>query len=1158
MKRLNQLHARREKNPNSRTKMKVIMFIALLQVQVAALHGAEEKPALEYLVGQPADIASSAYQYRAGRKPDENPPESWIGLMKFAGQPLNKAVDVNAPALKKVLCGLIWEEVRQVRRVALVWNGEPQRRPKPDEVAVTFFDAQAPGKIPTWWNETALGDAGKPEVSADGRTFTFAIPVDTFGLVVSVRGGSDASTYEAPTVQVFTPDVWKKMDLEIEWGFDKATAALDYSGRIEAYDGRVDEVRPLTGDSGTVVTEKCNWVSAPKGSVRRGVSLSLLYQGTSRWRKLWDYNGDAGDVARTILTVWTKSGSFSFLASDLEQGPILAAEHGFFVRATKVSPVEAVGAATKETNSRKLLDHKIDHILGNKDIRGWTAGSDTPWFAGNATGQPVTVSGITVPGRGVAMHPGADHDVGVGWRSPMDGRVSVAGHVAHAQPADGDGIEWSVVSEGRGGRNVLAKGAIDRGGKQSIPSQSDGQKLADIAIKKGDVLSLIVGCRGGHPSDSTAINLVVTEVGGQGRTWDLAKDVVDHLPSGNPLADSLGNAGVWSFFQPTPELVDLPPPPFKLKSQAGSAREFVTELAAKNLTTIRQRTRQHSEQTWDGAISAMFPGKTMPPIPKPEFDPPMKVEVPSEKLTAQWNLGAWHLVRHCEKNPKSGRLWFNDYPYGILAAENYLIFRVLDLMGMHKEAADGLDQWLTLPLETKVVPGQGGHHSWATPDRPSGLFSDGRGCLTHAEGPEGVGNHMDGVHSMGPGAIMYPLAEHFRFTGDKEWLKANATRMKANIEWILRQRRLMASVVPGGERLRCKGLQPPHQVTPDSGGQLMQFYESEAYYWLAVQRFAQVLTQIDPAEGARLAAEAEAYRTDLKAAVERSIALSPVTLVRDGTYRSFIPFACYVRGFASKAWSWRRPGSGWHVGGLYWDTIQSACPLVSTAGLLPPDDPRVQGHLDVLEDRLLLENPKVAQRTQGFEPEKHWFAHAGWQYQPGLERQADIHLAADDAPNFLRSWLNQYATILLPDTGYIFREHTIGGPPDKIFEEAAFLERFRDMLVMEDSESLWLARATPRAWMEQGKRISVKNAPTHFGTTAYEIVSDADHGKITATVEMPSRNPPKSVLLRFRHPKAAPIKSVAINGKDWKGFDGNKELIRLEGLTGNLTVQATY
>lgn len=1120
----------------------ILALCAVFCLSGGSLTGAEEKTRLDMLSGQPADIAPSAYLYRADRKPEANPPESWIGLMKFAGQPLNKPLDANAPALKKVLCGLLWEEVRQVRRVVLVWSSEAQRRPTADDVVVTFFDAEAKGTIPTWWNETVLREAGKPEVSDNGRTFTFAIPSDTFGLVVSVRGRQDASAFEVPAVQVFTPDRWKRVDLEIEWGFDKSTAALDYGGRIEAYDGIVDHVEPLTGDLRTVVKGKTNWQSASKSKGRRGVRLSLLYQGTSKWRRVWPYNGEVCDVARSIVTVWTRSGNFSFLASDLEQGPILAPEHGFFVRATECPPTQP---AETTADSWLLLGQKLNALLGNKDIRGWNTGSDTPWFAGNATDRPATVSGITVPSRGVAMHPGEDRDVGVGWRSPMDGRVRVQGSVADAQPG-GDGIEWSVLNQGK----VLASGVIDQGGVQSISP-------VETVVKKGDRLALVLGRRGNHHADSTVINFVVTETGGRGRTWNLAKDVVDRLPSGNPLADSLGNAGVWSFFESIPAPVYLPPPAFKLNSAAASAREFIRELANKNLTTIRQRTRQHSEQTWEGATGAMFPGKAMPAIPKPEFEPPMKVVVPCEKLTSQWNLGAWHLVRHAVKNDK-GQLRFNDHPFGILASETYMILRTLDLMGMHKEVADGLDQWLTLPMDPKVVPGQNGHHAMAKPDMPLGLFFDGHGCLTHAEGPKGAGGHMDGIHSMGPGAIMLPLTEHFRLTGDKEWLKANAPRMKANVEWILRQRRLMSGIVPGGEHLWCKGLQPAHVATTDSGGQLMQFYESQAYYCFAVQRFAQVLAQIEPAEGARLAAEAEAYRKDLMVAVERSIAVSPVTLVRDGTYRSFVPFACYVRGFASQAWSWRRPGSGWHVGGLYWDTVQSADSLVSPTRLLPPEDPRVQGHLDVLEDRLLLENPKVAARTKDFDPEKHWFSNAAWQYQAGLERHANIHLVADDAPSFLRSWLNQYATIILPDNGYIFREHTIGGPPDKLFEEAAFLERFRDMLVMEEGENLWLARATPRVWLEQGKKIAVRNAPTHFGTLAYEIVSDVDHGKITASVEVPSRKPPQSVVLRFRHPNAAPIKSVTVNGKKWKVFNKDKEVIELKGLNGKVVVTASY
>jgi hypothetical protein len=107
---------------------------------------------------------------------------------------------------------------------------------------------------------------------------------------------------------------------------------------------------------------------------------------------------------------------------------------------------------------------------------------------------------------------------------------------------------------------------------------------------------------------------------------------------------------------------------------------------------------------------------------------------------------------------------------------------------------------------------------------------------------------------------------------------------------------------------------------------------------------------------------------------------------------------------------------------------------------------------------------------------------------------------------------------------------------------------------------------TPWGWLEQGKEISVKNAPTYFGTVAYEIISDTDNGKITATVEMPTRKAPKEVVLRFRHPKTAPIKGVTVNGpsagsgdaKPWTEFNKDKETIILKGLTGTVTVTAQY
>jgi hypothetical protein len=46
--------------------------------------------------------------------------------------------------------------------------------------------------------------------------------------------------------------------------------------------------------------------------------------------------------------------------------------------------------------------------------------------------------------------------------------------------------------------------------------------------------------------------------------------------------------------------------------------------------------------------------------------------------------------------------------------------------------------------------------------------------------------------------------------------------------------------------------------------------------------------------------------------------------------------------------------------------------------------------------------------------------------------------------------------------------------------------------------------------------------------------------------------------LRFRHPQAASIKSVTINGKPWHAVDKDKETILVEGVVGKTMVVANY
>ncbi len=1074
------------------------------------------------LAGEPVDIASSAYQYRADRPQASNTPESWIALMHTAKLPLNKPVDLKNSAIRKALVGILWEEIRPVQTLELTWPTTSTRWPRANNLVVHTLINQ--GASSSWWNNlAAVQTAVRPRISRGGRTLRYDLAQYTCGIVISTSGSAVATDFDIPQVRVLVADTWKQMDVEVEWAFQPATKHKDYSGSIEAYDGRISGLKVLSGQDRASTSPA--WSSRGSVTGRRGVQFSLDYMGTSTWRKEQPFTSQPDDVARSIVTLWTKSGNFSFLAADLEHGPIYAPEYGFFVRRIGQSN-GGTHAPAGHKFAMSPFTEKMDSVVGDARLKGWGSAA-TPLIVANSTAESISSMGVTMPSQSVAVHPGESMDVVARWTSPISGQIRVSIVNTHAQ-AGSNGIDWTIVRDSRSGRQVLATGTTD--GKQTGVGSTP-----IVSVVPGTQIALIVGPHGDYHCDTDIINFQISEVGGGSRVWDISHDLSANIGGSNPHTDSYGNKS-WSFgselplFRNSAITADLP---FSRASTATTARQYVAELVAQNAKTIRTQTRERPEQTWESAVTAMR-GRDLPPHPAPPAGslPPMRVSVPSQRLTDQWNLGAWHLMRHCVVDPATGKLQFNDFPYGILAAETYLVLSVLDQMGEHEAASNGFDQWLSLPMER---------------EHPVGLFTEGRGSMTYAEGPAGYGGNMDGIHAFGPGSIGWALTQHYWMTGDRAWLLAHKDRIIASADWMLRQRKVIRDAVPGGSRLWGAGLQPALQVTPDSGGLWMQFYECEAYYWASVSRLAATLAGVDAPAAKRLQAEAESYRSDLRAAVERSIALSPVVPVRDGTYHSVVPFSCYVRGLSTGAWGWQRDGSGSHVGPLYWDTVQTAAALISPANLLPASDVRVQGYLDVLEDRLLLENPYVGNRN--------WFE-KGWQYQGGLERTANMHLAARDIPVFLRSFFNCYAVDILPNDGYTFNEHAVHGPPDKIFEEAAFLERFRNLLVMEDGKNLDLALGTPRAWLEAGKVIDVKHAPTQFGDIGYRITSHVGSGRISAEIDMPTRVTPQSVRLHLRHPSSKRIRAAKVNGKVWSKFD--LDIVTVVGQRGHVTIEVSY
>ncbi len=103
------------------------------------------------------------------------------------------------------------------------------------------------------------------------------------------------------------------------------------------------------------------------------------------------------------------------------------------------------------------------------------------------------------------------------------------------------------------------------------------------------------------------------------------------------------------------------------------------------------------------------------------------------------------------------------------------------------------------------------------------------------------------------------------------------------------------------------------------------------------------------------------------------------------------------------------------------------------------------------------------------------------------------------------------------------------------------------MLVFEDpfSSTLWLAKGVPRPWLEDGKTVIVKGAPTRWGTLSYKISSNLNKGRISIELDLPEQGFDAAINLRLRTLTKQKIQKININGKTWTNFKTEEETIML-------------
>jgi hypothetical protein len=107
--------------------------------------------------------------------------------------------------------------------------------------------------------------------------------------------------------------------------------------------------------------------------------------------------------------------------------------------------------------------------------------------------------GLPVPPRSLFIHPGMTRLGIVGWKSPVNGSVSIVGSFKDLDSNCGNGVLWSIDN----GSNTLRSGDLSNGGAERFSFSSP--------VKKNQVLYFIVDPKDGdYFCDTTKLKLVIT------------------------------------------------------------------------------------------------------------------------------------------------------------------------------------------------------------------------------------------------------------------------------------------------------------------------------------------------------------------------------------------------------------------------------------------------------------------------------------------------------------------------------------------------------------------------------------------------------------------------------------------------------------------------
>jgi len=1025
--------------------------------------------------------------------------------------------------------GVIWEDPREIHRVAVTFAEPVSEAPELQYWQSSWPNRRIPRDEPSgsgssgWLN---VGDwiqgewkTADVEVAAKDATLVYTFrPITqkefpdiknfdaSYRTTFKLRLVGKEPLKEIRTFEVNTDSEWKPIDVEILWG-GTAKEPETWDGRLEAFNGEIEAVEPISESSRVKVAADRTWKSEVRGATD-GIRARLLYAETKHYNSFDE----------TVITVRTARETFSFSPKDLLQwGHILLPDFGVLVRqAGKDVSYESALEATRAPKEKDIYTRVFD-MPEQTFPRAW---GDVP------------VKGrhyIPLSFEGGRQHFGLDGDCSVycvkNWITQIHGKDTdrclwsdqrISYHFG--LPATGivdrqlvDGCLPMTVSawEHNGVRYRQTAFAVPLAG---VPAQ--GQRiLADdtLVLMVRFEMEPLPGAR-----EAEARLVLSSADGARQETLTVDGDrlcVAQTQPErlrmlvSDPEKVKIENkSAVYSA-----KLSDATP-----KRTLDIAIPYITLTPddAEDLNKLRALRFDDSftavREYWRNRIADGT-----------------QIRTPEPMINEFYRAHVSHLLINCEREVGGSDRYMakvGTFHYGMYANESCMMVSDLDRRGYHDRVAQVLETWLhyqgARPLPGDYTSAEGEFYS-------AGGYEDNNGYNQHH------------------GWVLWCLGEHYWHTRDAAWLDHAAPSIVKACDWITNQRR---RTIEEAERspIRAieRGLLPPGSL--EDIADWRSWMSNNNFSWWGMANAAAALVAAGHPEGKRLSEEAEAYKKDIWADFSEAMRRSPVVRLRDGTWIPHIPSDVHRRGRSF----------GWIT-----ETLEGAIYLVRT-GLLEPSSREANWIIRDYEDNLYI-SEQYGYEMKGDDFEKYWFNRGGISQQANLLGNPIPYLLRDEIPHFLRAYFNAFAVSFFPDTR-MMTEHALPNIGDfrgdhyKSSDESNSTYWLRLMFIEERGEDLLLGGAIPRYWLADGQEIGIDNASTYFGPMSMKMTSHVGDGSIAMSIDPPRRNPPKRVFARFRHPDGARIARCEVNGSPCAAFDAGKEWVELTGLESPTQVVVFY